>query len=475
MAEAERTTTPPVSDAGPTVATCEAHGEPTRLTCVDCGKPICPKCWVRTEVGLKCEADARPADVPAQALALLRPKRSPLLLVGLVVLALAAVAAAVALSSSGDDGVPEALPPVGTWEATPALATIRGTATATVLGDGAVLVAGGGVGQIAVTASELFDTSSGTWRATGELRTARRGHAAALLPDGRVMVAGGIAEGELLAATEVYEPRSGTWTAVAPMNFPRVGHSLTPLSDGTVLAAGGTSLGGDEGAAGGQSIRPDASAEIFDPAKGTWSLTAEKMQAARFEHTATRLDDGRVLVVGGRGAAVDGQSPTLSSVELYDPAIRSFVGSTALADPRANHAAVKFPDGSVMVSGGVGGLSGDQSLATVEIFNPGRARWDQVAPMAGSRAGHTATVLSDGRVLVAAGESVSRGARRSLDTAEVFEPGERQWRSANTMACARSEQAAVLLGDGSVLVVAGDALFPGQAPTAQGCVDRYRP
>jgi N-acetylneuraminic acid mutarotase len=78
-------------------------------------------------------------------------------------------------------------------------------------------------------------------------------------------------------------------------------------------------------------------------------------------------------------------------------------------------------------------------------------------------------------VLVAGGESDTRGQRRSLRRGEVFDPQTREWRSAGEMACPRSEQAAVLLGDGSVLVVAGDAAFPSQNPIAQGCADRYRP
>lgn len=477
MADAERTTTPPVSAPGGTqTPVCEAHGEPTRLSCVDCGKPICPKCFVRTEVGLKCEVDAKPVAIPKEALALLRPSRTRLvaMLVGVVV-AVAAGVAVVALSSSDDNEVPEALPPTGTWEGAPGLATIRGTASATVLADGSVLVAGGGVGQIPIAAAERFDVASGQWKATGELAVARRGHGAALLVDGRVLVAGGIAQGEPLAAAEVYDPARGTWATVSPLSRPRVGHTLTRLADGRVLAAGGSSIETTGGTGGGQTVRPDATAEIFDPATGRWAPTSEPMGAARFEHTATLLDDGRVLVAGGRGASVDGQSPPLGTTELYDPAIRSFVRSTDLAEPRANHTAVELADGSVLITGGSGGNAGDQSLSTAEVFSPGQARWDQVSPMNISRTGHTATVLADGRVLAAGGESVSRGARRSLDSAEVFDPAARTWRSAGTLPCPRSEQAAVLLGDGSVLVMAGDTAFPGQAPTAQGCTDRYRP
>ena len=239
---------------------CERHGEATRLTCVDCGKPICPKCAVRTEVGLKCEADARGVEVPKEALAALRPSsRTPLLLAlaGAVVLAAVIVLLAMRSSDDGED-TPAALPPVGSWTATPDLATIRGTTGAVVLQDGKVLAAGGGVGQIPINSAELFDPGPGQWRPTGPMTQARRGHSVAVLADGRVLVAGGIAEGELLASAEIFDPATGRWSSTAPMNAARLGHSLTVLADGRVLAAGGSSLGGAEGAGGGQTIRPES-------------------------------------------------------------------------------------------------------------------------------------------------------------------------------------------------------------------------
>lgn len=448
---------------------CEAHGEPTRLSCVDCGKPICPKCAVRTEVGLKCEADARPADLPKAALDLMKPSRSRLV-VGLAGLAVVVVAIVVLVMASGsDEPTPTAeQPPVGTWESAPAPAAIRGTATATLLSDGRLLVAGGGVGQVPVPNVEIFDPAGGQWQPTGSLAVARRGHSAVRLSDGRVLVSGGIAEGMLLASAEIYDPAARTWSSAGRMAIERLGHSLTLLSDGRVLAAGGSSQGGPDGTG-----RVEVSAEIFDPRSGSWRSTAQPMGSPRFEHTATGLDDGRVLLVGGRTEVIGGS--TLVTTELYDPAIDSFVRSTDLNEARANHAATKLADGGVLITGGVGGPEGDRSLATVEVFAAGQARWDQVTPMPVARAGHTATLLSDGRVLVAAGESVSRGARRSLDGSEVLDLQAREWRLAGTMPCARSEQAAALLNDGTVLVVAGDTSFPGQAPTAASCADRYRP
>ncbi len=456
---------------------CERHGETTRLTCVDCGQAICPKCMTRTEVGLKCERCAEPVAAPDAVLGG-RPSRLPLV-AGLAGLALVALVAFIALRPSEPSEQPAvALSPVGTWTEAPGLTTIRGTTTAVVLDDGRVLAAGGGVGAIALSAAEVFDPSAEAWQEVAPPAGARRGHQAVALEDGRVLVAGGLAEGVPLATAEVYDPTADTWSPVASMAVPRLGHSLTRLADGRVLAAGGSALESDEAAAGGQTIRTEASSEIFDPASGTWS-PGGPMGTPRFEHTATLLGDGRVLVVGGLGPTGEGDAVgPLASTELYDPAAEAFVGASGLSAARANHAAALLNDNAVIVSGGAGGESGDVSLASAEVFDSRAGAWTAVGAMGTTRTGHSATRLDDGRILVAGGETVRRGERRSLTSGEVFEfdrGASGEWRSAGDMACPRSEQAAVLLGDGSVLVIAGDAAFPGQAPTAQSCVGRYQP
>ncbi len=456
---------------------CERHGEATRLTCVECGKPICPKCAVRTDVGLKCEADAKGVELSKETLALLQPSRTPLYL-GLAGLGLLVVVVLfLALRGGGDseEANTQALPAVGTWSPLPDLVNIRGTTTVSLLKDGRALAAGGGVGQIAVNAAELFDPATGVWQSTGSMQQARRGHEAVVLGDGRVLVAGGIAEGELLASAEIYDPATGQWTTAAPMTVARLGHTLTLLGNGNVLATGGTSPETASGAGGGQTIRPDATAEVYNVQTGRWTKTAGGLTTPRFEHTATLLDDGRVLIVGGLGPPVSGMSEALATTELYDPAVDSFRRSNDLTDARTNHSAVKLPDRSVLVVGGAGGTNGDTSLATAEVFNPGDGRWTSVGALSTSRTGHSAVVFSDGRVLVAGGDSKTRGTRRALSSAEIFSLERREWQSAGSMNCPRSEAAATVLADGSAIVVAGDFAAPGQAPDPKGCADRYRP
>jgi N-acetylneuraminic acid mutarotase len=456
---------------------CERHGEATRLTCVECGKPICPKCAVRTDVGLKCEADAKGVELSKETLALLQPSRTPVYLglAGVGVLILVVLFLVLRGGGGSETANTKPLPAVGTWTPVPDLVNIRGTTSVVELKDGKALAAGGGVGQIPVAAAEIFDPATGVWQTTGSMNEARRGHAAVVLGDGRVLVAGGIAGGDLLSSVEIYDPATARWTTVAPMTTPRLGHTLTLLANGNVLATGGTSADTASGAGGGQTIRPDATAEIYNVQANKWTKTEGGMSTPRFEHSATLLDDGRVLIAGGQGPPISGNSAALATTEIYDPAVDSFRKSNDMSDARFNHTAVKLPDRTVMVVGGAGGTNGDTSLATAEVFNPADGRWTPAGALTNSRTGHSAVVFNDGRVLVAGGESVTRGARRSLNSAEIFNLERREWQSAGNMNCARSEAGATVLGDGTAIVVAGDFAAPGQQPDPKGCADRYKP
>lgn len=450
------------------VAQCERHGVRTRLTCVDCGAPICPKCMVRTDVGLKCERDAQAVSAPVQK----RSRRVWIAAGALVAGVVTLVAAALVVGGffAGDDApAEEPQPAVGSWSEAPSLSSVRGSADAVALSDERILVAGGGVGSVPVAATEIFDPDAGEWSQAGDLAQPRRGHRAVRLDDGRVLVAGGLAEGQLLASAEVFDPETGSWEDVADMGQPRLGHTMTVLRNGRVLVAGGT---GESGAASGgsQTVRPEASAEVFDPAENEWTPVGDMLDG-RFEATATSLEDGRVLIAGGLGPR-NGDVAPLASAELFDPATDSFSRTGAMDDERTNHAAVTLADGKVLVSGGD---AGQASRGSAEVYNPTRGSWVPAAGLSEARQGHTATLLGNGDVLVAGGEDATAGTRRSLAVAERYDAEEEEWVPAGEMSCARSEHGAAVLPDGSVLVVAGDAAFPGEPPRAQSCVDRYQP
>jgi N-acetylneuraminic acid mutarotase len=289
-------------------------------------------------------------------------------------------------------------PATATWSSVPAPGGLY-RPSVTLLNNGKVLVGAGPDG-----AFQLYDPATASWSATGSLNTPRRDHTATLLPNGRVLVAGGIDTGVTFNSAELYNPATGTWTPVASMKQGRAEATATLLPDGKVLVAGGYSFtppaSSDDGNV--------ASAELYNPATGNWTDTGS-MNSPRRAHTATRLLNGRVLVVGGADAG-------LLVAEVYDPVSHSWTPTGDLAFPRYRQTATLMPNGTVLVIGGL--TTPPNSLArTAEIFHPASGTWTSDGDLLRGRQRHTATLLPDGRVLVAAGDGSS-----TFSNAEIYDP-----------------------------------------------------
>jgi N-acetylneuraminic acid mutarotase len=210
----------------------------------------------------------------------------------------------------------------------------------------------------------------------------RYGHTATLLADGRVLVVGGYQDGSPNGPfAELYDPLSGTWTAAGNMATMRSSHTATLLPNGKVLVAGGyirstrEHCGQPSGSPSVDCTNPLASAELYDPQTGAWSATLD-MVAPRAGHTATLLPGGRVLVAGGTGSAdtsASGLHEPLASVELYDPASGTWSATSSMVDSRDGHTATLLPDGRVLVAGGIGFKvpPGSVDLASAEVYDPG--------------------------------------------------------------------------------------------------------
>jgi len=322
------------------------------------------------------------------------------------------------LVAGGDTAAAELYDPAsGTWTATGDMVTVHYGHAATRLADGRVLVAGGGSNF-----AELYDPASGTWSATGNMVStwgAGLGFTATLLGDGRVLVAGqGGISPEVVDPTppEIYDPVNRTWAVTGKMVTPRYGHTATLLPDGKVLVAGGGCCG---------KTYLD-SAELFDPGSGTWTATGSMAasrggsasNSASGAHSATRLADGRVLVVGGMGQS--GSRPVLASAELYDPSSGTWTATGNMAVVRLGHIAALLPDGRVLVAGGFSNYSpAEVPVPSAEVYDPSNGFWSAAAHPVEARAGATVTVLSDGTVLMVGGYD---GSGTPLTTAELYDP-----------------------------------------------------
>jgi hypothetical protein len=332
--------------------------------------------------------------------------------------------------------------------------TARDSHTATLLFNRKVLVAGGSGSEGATLASaELYDTAAGTWSITGSLNGARLFHTATLLPDGKVLVAGGwycTPNCTALASAELYNPATGTWTPTGSLNDAREGHTATPLDDGRVLVAGGLGSNG-----------PLASAELYDPATGAWTATGS-LNDARRAHSATMLGNGLLLVAGGYDDFLPGW---LSGAELYDPATGIWTRTGNLQHERAHHGAARLEDGKVLVVAGWGRLY-PNVLASAELYDPVTGVWSLMGNLNDGRYWHTATLLQNGRMLVAGGCVGGFGCAGARASAELYDPATGMWSITGNLNDARYWHTATLLPNGEVLV-AGGLAFPNQLSSAE--------
>jgi N-acetylneuraminic acid mutarotase len=201
---------------------------------------------------------------------------------------------------------------------------------------------------------------------------------------------------------------------------------------------------------------------------------------ARHRHATVRLGDGRAVVVGGlTGTAA--APVTLASAEAYDPVSGTWSPLAALHTARAGHSATVLPDGRVLVAGGTGarGSTGTTALASTEVFDPATGAWTAAAPMTETRTGHQAVLLRDGRVLVIGGTVATGGPPAALAYCELFDPAAGSWTPTGDLGTGRTGHQATLLPDGTVLVTGGDAV--GRRPDGRydarslDTAERYNP
>jgi Kelch motif len=202
-----------------------------------------------------------------------------------------------------------------------------------------------------------------------------------------------------------------------PMTSPRIGHTATRLADGRVLVVGGIAQ---------RNVPlpitpklPIVGVYTRGPSAEIYSpvpgswLATGTTTADRVVHAATLLGDGRVLVTGGYD--IDTGRP-LATTEIYDPLTDLWEGGPEMGSAHAVHTATLLGDGSVLVTGG-GDLDGYGTSSSAERYRPGAGAWTAAGSMGWARALHTATLLLDGRVLVAGGRSAASG---TLAVAELF-------------------------------------------------------
>ncbi|HEX2193063.1 MAG TPA: kelch repeat-containing protein, partial [Acidimicrobiales bacterium] len=357
------------------------------------------------------------------------PRRSPRLVTA--VLAILAVASTTVLGQG--TGHAQTVPAGGSWELTDSLSIPRYDHTLTLLANGKVLAAAGRT--LNVTPGDIFDTAevydpiAEEWNPTGSLNQPRFMHTATLLPDGRVLVAGGFTDPypnpnpAVLDTAEIYDPATGTWTPTGSMNVRRGIHQAALLQNGKVLVAGGRSCNGPPPATCPNTFRTPT-AEIFDPATGTWSLTGS-MSGERYNTDAAVLPDGRVLVPAGFTATTPNGSNT---ADLYDPVTGTWNRTGNLNQGRSRGGAALLNDGRVMVMLGFRGPAIPNP--TTEIYDPATNTWtfaDNI-DFPFSRFNFSYGVLPNGKVVLAGGQYFNGQADMGIvRNSHIYDPVTNDW------------------------------------------------
>lgn len=326
--------------------------------------------------------------------------------------------------------VPVTLVVPGSWASTGAMSAPRRDHTSTVLNDGRVLMVGGTGAD-----AEIFDPATGVFTTLTTVFGHGQGVSATRLADGRVLVVSA-------SGAETFDPTSGgVFTATGSPNQGRTYHSATLLPSGEVLIAGGQiSVSG-----GSQTI---SSAELYDPVSGSFTTIAATLGDDRTGHSATLLASGDVLLVGGLQTTTPGSGVCLNSAEIYDPGAGTFTGTGGLPTGRCGLGLTTSPllaSGEVLVVGG--------SDSTAQLYDPVAGTFSSTGIMASLHISGTATLLSDGRVLVAGG-FVATGPVTTASV-EVYDPATGLFTPEPDMSTPRQQHAAALLSDGRILVSGG--------------------
>jgi multimeric flavodoxin WrbA len=279
---------------------------------------------------------------------------------------------------------------------------------------------------------------------TGSMNNPRGGPTATLLNNGKVLVTGPTSNGSSL---ELYDPATGTFTPTANVNTAGgYGSTATLLNNGTVLVTG--VLNNSNGTRA-------TTAGLYDPVTSTVTPTGSMTTTRLYAFTATLLNNGKVLVTGGVGGN-SAPYDILASAELYDPATGLFTATGSMSAAREYCTATLLNNGKVLVAGGYNDQNTDfydpDSLAGAELYDPATGLFTATGSMNNPRGGHTATLLSNGKVLVAGGSDSNS---LPLASAELYDPAAGTFAATGSMNTNRVNQSATLLNNGTVLVAGG--------------------
>lgn len=290
----------------------------------------------------------------------------------------------------------------------------------------------------------------GEWIELDSMNVARGGHALVELPNGNILVSGNGIDGSHSDA-EIYDFSLRKWRKTTSMNIARVSHTLMLLKSDKVLAIGGYK---------------EQSCELFDPENETWIMTDSIPTYRWFAPSITELTDGNIMVAGG--GYIDSTTHDLiylTNAEIYDITNDKWEIVDSMSLPRESHTATLLQDGRVLVTGGF-----NKNLGTneCEIYDPITNSWTMVEPMLENRWYHSAILLKNGNVFVSGGNPIYPW----LKSCEVYDVNENRWESVDDMLAYRVGHKIYYLSEiDKLYILGGDA----QPETTEDTWEIYDP
>ncbi|AGC43963.1 hypothetical protein MYSTI_02647 [Myxococcus stipitatus DSM 14675] len=306
---------------------------------------------------------------------------------------------------------------------------------------------GRGTRSRASTSAALWDTAREEWLEVPALPEPRQDHAAVPLPDGRVLLIGGRDDQTTeLASTRFWEPAARRCSPGPALLAARSRPTAVVLRDGAVLV-----LGSDHD----DDLERGTRAELLRPGAAAWEPAG---QTVRLFHVGPVCVSGEhVVIAGGRDngmgfAVIDGQhlAPPLDrNTELWEPQGRTWSTSAhPLTESRDEPTGVTLSDGRILV---VGGWRGGESLASAEVFDPGTRQWSATGSLEVARSGFALIALPDGRAAVLGG--IRANPYEETSAVELWNPATGGWTPGIPLSRARAGHTVVPLGNGAFLVV----------------------
>jgi len=322
----------------------------------------------------------------------------------------------------------------GHWEIVDSTILPHQDHASVVMNDGNVIVTGGITGYVSPysRSAEIYNDSLNIWNLTDSMHYQRGNQKMVLLKDGRILVIGGYNQ----YSCEIYDPVNSTWEITDSLNYQRDwSFTASVLENGEVIVVGGVDIETNP-----PGIYTLKTCEKFDPTLEEWTII-DSLELERKGHTATILNDGRLLISGG-----DNSLGSIAHCEVFNPITGQWSLTDSLSIKRGNHSAVLLPNGKVLVTGG--GNLDSLYIFTCELFDPAMENWDIVGVTSFPHHSHTSILLADSLVLLAGGVIAPA-------SWEIFNPKTFSSMCVSTLPFQKYESTIHLLHDGRVISIGG--------------------